>query len=336
MSREHLYPFRPFDANSDSDDDIESVASIPFSPTPSDSGSWTSYDDSMRSASPTPSLIPISSSARAQAVRQEFGRAINNYSDVYKLPADDEELQRMDMQHLIFKDVIGNYPPAMYEVMADEVPGETKTVLDLGCGSGSWSEVDDINLGLEHFYGDFDVVHAQLISSGIKDFHRLLDQITRCLKPGGLAIIIEWDFDAYSCDYRRIRLSLDEIKGPWWPRWQAFAKNAIKSNGGDVDAADNIWAWMTDHPALDKPVYDEFWMPSSDWKHEDPLMMRVGASMKDDLCAFLKSGRPLLLGSGVPEEIVDELQYNAEKELQTVATQHYIRIRRCCARKLNS
>ena len=31
----------------------------------------------------------------------------------------------------------------------------------------SRSEVDDINLGLEHFYGDFNVVHAQLISSGV-------------------------------------------------------------------------------------------------------------------------------------------------------------------------
>jgi hypothetical protein len=31
----------------------------------------------------------------------------------------------------------------------------------------SRSEVDDINLGLEHFYGDFNVVHARLISSGV-------------------------------------------------------------------------------------------------------------------------------------------------------------------------
>jgi hypothetical protein len=29
------------------------------------------------------------------------------------------------------------------------------------------SEIDDINLGLEHFYGDFNVVHARLISSGV-------------------------------------------------------------------------------------------------------------------------------------------------------------------------
>jgi hypothetical protein len=30
------------------------------------------------------------------------------------------------------------------------------------------SEVDDINLGLEHFYGDFDIVHTRLIASGVR------------------------------------------------------------------------------------------------------------------------------------------------------------------------
>lgn len=29
-------------------------------------------------------------------------------------------------------------------------------------------EVDDINLGLEHFYNKFDIVHARLISSGVR------------------------------------------------------------------------------------------------------------------------------------------------------------------------
>ncbi len=30
------------------------------------------------------------------------------------------------------------------------------------------SEVDDINLGLEHYYGDFNVVHTRLISTGVR------------------------------------------------------------------------------------------------------------------------------------------------------------------------
>lgn len=28
--------------------------------------------------------------------------------------------------------------------------------------------MDDINLGLEHFYGSFNVVHARLISAGVR------------------------------------------------------------------------------------------------------------------------------------------------------------------------
>jgi predicted TPR repeat methyltransferase len=35
---------------------------------------------------------------------------------------------------------MGPYPEPMAEVMADDTPGESKAVLDLGCGSGSWSE----------------------------------------------------------------------------------------------------------------------------------------------------------------------------------------------------
>lgn len=38
----------------------------------------------------------------------------------------------------MIKKIMGNYPACLPEVMADDVPGETKAVLDLGCGSGSW------------------------------------------------------------------------------------------------------------------------------------------------------------------------------------------------------
>ena len=81
--------------------------------------------------------------------------------------------------------VMGRYPAPLPEVLRPE-PGLPKSVLDLGCGSGCWlldvatdfphtecvgvdlvpmqarrrplppnvrTEVDDINLGLEHFYG---------------------------------------------------------------------------------------------------------------------------------------------------------------------------------------
>lgn len=44
-----------------------------------------------------------------------------------------------DKQHEMFKMMMGAYPEPMAEVMAEDTLGETKAVLDLGCGSGSWS-----------------------------------------------------------------------------------------------------------------------------------------------------------------------------------------------------
>lgn len=38
----------------------------------------------------------------------------------------------------MFMGTIGKYPPPLERVMADDIPGETKAALDLGCGSGSW------------------------------------------------------------------------------------------------------------------------------------------------------------------------------------------------------
>lgn len=139
----------------DSLSDFESESDI-FS-TRSATSSATSHDISMRSGSPAPSVYSVTSSLMAASYRQEYGRGLNNYSEVYRLPADDEELDRLgtafvklshrclgltrtDSQHELFKKLMGRYPPPMAEVMADDTPGETKAVLDLGCGSGSWYE----------------------------------------------------------------------------------------------------------------------------------------------------------------------------------------------------
>ena len=41
------------------------------------------------------SVFSMSSSIRAQSFKYEYGRNLNNYSEVYQLPADGEELDRL-------------------------------------------------------------------------------------------------------------------------------------------------------------------------------------------------------------------------------------------------
>jgi len=85
------------DVDSDNESDGGYAESLMSIPTRSISGSSvTSYDQdgSMRSASPV-SVISIASDA--ELYRREYGRELNNYSDVYQLPADGEEFDRLGM-----------------------------------------------------------------------------------------------------------------------------------------------------------------------------------------------------------------------------------------------
>lgn len=170
------------------------------------------------------------------------------------------------------------------------------------------------------------------------------------LRPGGLIALMEFDFHAYDEHYQRIELETSKIAGPWWPRWLAFANLAARNRGGDVDAATHIHSWIANHRAFEDVVYREFWVPACHWRTDSDFEMRMGASMRDDilvstlldvLCnpvsdwfqAFLKSGRPLLLGSGVPEDLVNEMESNAHNELLSGKGRFYIRLQCVHGRK---
>jgi len=304
-----------------------------------------------------------------QIYRQEYGRNLNNYSDVYRLPADEEELERLEKQHSILIDIMGGkYVPPMAMVMADDTPGETKACLDLGCGSGTWimdvardfphctavgidlipmqsptmppnlrSEVDDINLGLEHFYGDFNVVHARLISSGIKDYHLLIDQISRVLRPGGLIDVSEFDFRIYDANHCRMELDVNELGPPWWGRWMAHLLKAIKTSGGDANAATHLHEWVFNNPMFEDVVYREFWLPvipaRRDSSNDSEHLRRLDQGLSDDCLAFLRAGRPLLLGNGFAPEIISLLEKNCLEELKKRRTVQFTRVQNVYARK---
>jgi hypothetical protein len=68
------------------------------------------------------------------------------------------------------------------------------------------SEVDDVNLGLEHYYGDFNVVHGRLISTGVRStvrssvpFMQIKNARSKTSR-GSLTKSVEY-FDLAACSY---------------------------------------------------------------------------------------------------------------------------------------
>jgi hypothetical protein len=59
-------------------------------------------------------------------------------------------------------------------------------------------EIDDVTLGLSHLHGQLDLAFVRAISMGIKEAERTFNDVSLCLKPGGLVIWMEGDYDFYT------------------------------------------------------------------------------------------------------------------------------------------
>lgn len=72
--------------------------------------------------------------------------------------------------------------------------------------------VHDINNGLQDFHNQFDVVHAQYLSSRIKSYRSMMEDAEKCLKPGGVVIFIDFDL-FHSAENQLTRMKVAEAPG---------------------------------------------------------------------------------------------------------------------------
>ncbi|KAF6743763.1 hypothetical protein DFP72DRAFT_111671 [Ephemerocybe angulata] len=333
-----------------------------FSPVPRASTmSSYSYHSSERFRSPSPDNRSMTDSLRETLYREEYGRTLNTYSDVYRLPADEEEIDRLEKQHSMLADIFGGkYPPPLGAALRQGHYEPTKKVLDLGCGSGAWIkdvcrdfpfceaigvdlvpiddsdpefppnlriEVDDLNKGIEHFYDTFDVVHSRLITFGIRDYRRLIEHMVRSVRPNGVIEVQEYDFRTYTREQKLIPANTTDPLGshPWWATFLAHVREGVAEAGGDISAATNLESWVGGHEALTDVVYRDVWLPvvpGNCRRYQEDVYTR----MKDDVMAFLRSLKPLLMGNGVSEERYEILVHHCVRELHESETPQYVRM----------
>jgi hypothetical protein len=105
-------------------------------------------------------------------------------------------------------------------------------------------ELDDINMGLSHFYGQFDFVHMRCVAAGvrttftswakerlgvapltrklhpqIRSYTTTALEVAKCVKPGGVLMLIEGDFNLLHED----QVTFQEMNCPQYPHasWMA-------------------------------------------------------------------------------------------------------------------
>ena len=168
----------------------------------------------------------------------------------------------------------------------------------------------------------------------------------------------------YNSHKQRFDLGTDEheLAPPWCARWMAFLRAATQDRGASVDAATHLHQWVSENSNFEDIVYKDYWFPMIPPIREDEAQneneRRFYRMMKNIVTvrmiyleesrgsrglsylhlpfspqAFISSGRPMLLGDGLPEDIVNLLQANVLNEMAEARVPQYTRVQRVYARK---
>lgn len=313
----------------------------------------------------------------AGLLKKMDGREYNSLNDAYFLPSDEAEWDRLDKQHIAFRVGLKALVPCpdIVDACLAPAPGITRKVLDLGSGTGVWAidmareyphvsvvgvdlaptpldpasvpsncrfEVDDVNLGLGHFYDQFDVVHARLISSGIKDYRNMMEEAEKCLKPGGVVVFV--DYDAMFCAQDQVsRQPMAETNenGSWLVRCSHEMRHGAPLKGSDILGMEKcldegVW----DHELLDPETAQagSLFLPIGPWvRVPDPAkseqMKFVGTIIRHDYTSAFRAVIPVFGRLGVPPEVVEKWKPHVEEELSSTTLRMWSRTRMAWGRR---
>ncbi|KAK7948988.1 uncharacterized protein PG986_009874 [Apiospora aurea] len=185
----------------------------------------------------------------------EDGRRYQSSNDKYHLPNDIREMDRLELQHLLWMELLGG---RLHLAPLQKI--NVTHALDVGCGTGNWTiefanqnpDVQVIGTDLSpiqpdyvpvnctfyiddatkdwSFHQRFDYIHVRMLTFGITDWENFIDQAYQYLQPGGFLELQEWGVPLESPDG-----SLKEHHA--LHRWTEIMDRACKRIGLDIRSA---------------------------------------------------------------------------------------------------
>ncbi|RYP41462.1 hypothetical protein DL769_011562 [Monosporascus sp. CRB-8-3] len=172
-------------------------------------------------------ISSITTSMRSADIeyRYEHGRRYQGSNAMYHLPNDIQEMDRLELQHLIWLEITGGrlYLAPLHQINVTHA-------LDVGTGTGNWAiefasqhpQVKVLGTDLSpiqpdyvptncdfviddatqewSFHQRFDYIHTRALTMGIADWDKFVDQAYNYLQPGGFLELQEFHFPLESLD----------------------------------------------------------------------------------------------------------------------------------------
>ncbi|KXT06230.1 hypothetical protein AC579_2611 [Pseudocercospora musae] len=257
---------------------------------------WSDQDSAFGgTASLADSTTSITSSIRDSVFNYQFehGRRYHAFqAGKYIFPNDEQEMERMDIEHHNQKLQMNGH------LFLCPLVDEPTDILDLGTGTGIWCidmadkypdcqligtdlspvqpswtppncrfEIDDFDKEWTFGSDRFDMIRHAFIVGHVKDYPEFYKRAFNALKPGGSMQIVEIEFQLY-CDDGT--LAPDSALLKWCSlMYEAFAKiRAV------VPTAENYKEWLED-AGYENVHLEIIKRPSNDWP-KDPKWKEIG------------------------------------------------------------
>ncbi|CAA7262004.1 unnamed protein product [Cyclocybe aegerita] len=310
---------------------------------------------------------PDASSALVELQSDEFpyyfserdGRLYHSSSSPYPLPVDTPEQERHRLLHNILHQFLGaHYVGPVPEILAFD-QGRRKMTLDVCTGTGIWAmemarefpwvhfrgfdivpiatrypsnnvqfELDDVNTQYRWDNGTFDVVHARDITLAVRDYHAVLDEVARVLRPGGLFVSCEWDpYTAFDPASNR-NLAMH---APACCRFFDAVNDALDSCRGLRPIPELITSILESKGCFTAISPRKLYIPIGAWR-ADPALRTIGVDCRRAHQRYADSIKPLLIEAGWTQNGLDRLVGEYMREMDSlnglVAVVHTVHARK--------
>jgi hypothetical protein len=89
-------------------------------------------------------------------------------------------------------------------------------------------DIDDINPGLPHYESQFDLIHCRIIGAGLRDCQKSKLDVEACLKPGGVLIWMDVDYDLIEENMENfVERACDTREGGSWPARMLYGEQTL-------------------------------------------------------------------------------------------------------------
>lgn len=274
---------------------------------------------------------------------KENGRNYHKYrSGLYVLPEDEQEQERLDLQHAMFLQTLGG---KLFLAPIDVGPHE---VLDLGTGTGIWAmdfadehpeatvigvdlspiqpawippnckfEVDDFD-GEWTFKTKFDFIHGRMLLTSSADFLKLFRQSFDALRPGGWMEMQDL--------YAPVLCDDGTMSGTAWQEWNDLFSEACSKIGRDASCAAKYKNWMNE-AGFDHVQEHTYIWPVNTWPKDKGLKemgLLTMINMVDGLEGFTLRLWETALGKS--REEIEVFLTQVRKDLQNKKIHSYAKI----------